>query len=89
LRRRMATGRGRFRKEVDGHLEISASNSAHDDRLRGWIHESGVVLPALQALVKKHGRTLELRDLLLGLKDLGRRVEAVEGELSRLRRSPA
>jgi hypothetical protein len=85
----MATGRGRFRKEVDGHLEISASDGAHDDRLRGWIHESGVVLPVLQALVKKHGRGLELRGLLLGLKDLGRRIDAVERELARLRRSPA
>ena len=84
----MATGRGRFRKEVDGHLVISASDDAHDERLRGWIHESGVVLPALQVLVKKHGRSLELRDLILGLKDLGRRVEAVERELSRLRRAP-
>jgi len=85
----MAIGRGRFRKDVEGHLEISTPDCAHDDRLRGWIHESGVVLPALQALVKKHGRSLELRDLILGLKDLGRRVEAVERELSRLRRSPA
>jgi len=84
----MATGRGRFRKEVDGHLVISASDDAHDDRLRGWIHESGVVLPALQALVKKHDRSLELRDLLLGLKDLGRRIEGIERELSRLRRAP-
>ena len=82
----MATGRGRFQKEVDGHLEIT-TRCAPDDRLREWIQESGFVLPALQALVKKHGRRLEVRDLLLGLKDLGRRVESVERRLSRRPRS--
>ena len=80
-----------FRKQrgVDGCLEISASNGADDERLRCWIHDSEVMLPALQAMARKHDQSHELRDVLLWLKDLGRRVEAVERELSRLRRSPA
>lgn len=82
----MITGRGRFRKhgDVEGCLEISARSCGREERLQSWIHESNVVLPALQAMVNDHGRARALRDLLLAVRDLRHRVDAVERELSRL-----
>jgi len=52
-------GRGIFQKRqvVDGSLEISAGGVTDDERLRDWVHESRVVLPTLDAMVRngEHG----------------------------------
>ena len=79
----MVRGRGIFQKRqvVDGSLEISAGATTDDERLRDWVHESRVVLPLLDAVVKNghHGGD-RLRP---ALEDLRRRVEALEGEVAR------
>jgi hypothetical protein len=73
-------GRGVFQKRpvVDGSLEISAGLKTDDERLRDWVHESRVVLPLLNAMVKNgHHCGDRLRP---ALEDLRRRVEALERE---------
>jgi hypothetical protein len=78
-------GRGIFQKRqvVDGSLEISAGGATDDERLRDWVHESRVVLPILDAMVRNgyhdHGQ------LRSALDDLRRRVEALEREVARWR----
>ena len=80
----MVRGRGVFQKRqvVDGSLEISAGLKTDDERLRDWVHESRVVLPLLDAMVRNghygggRGSALE---------DLRRRVEALEREVARWR----
>jgi hypothetical protein len=78
-------GRGVFRKRqvVDGSLQISAGGATDDERLRDWVHESRVVLPMLDAMVRNghHGHG-QLRS---ALDDLRRRVEALEREVARWR----
>ena len=85
----MVRGRGTFQKRqvVDGSLEISAAATTDDERLRDWVHESRVVLPLLDAMVKNghHGGD-RLRP---ALEDLRRRVEALEREVARLRTARA
>jgi len=75
-------GRGIFQKRqvVDGSLEISAGSATDDERLRDWVHESRVVLPLLDAMVRNghHGGD-RLRP---ALGDLRRRVEALEREVA-------
>jgi hypothetical protein len=77
-------GRGIFQKRqvVDGSLEISAGGATDDERLRDWVHESRVVLPMLEAMVRNghHGDRLPP-----ALEDLRRRVEALEREVARWR----
>ena len=81
----MIKGRGIFQKRqiVDGSLEISAGSATDDERLRDWVHESRVVLPMLDAMVRNghHGGD-RLRP---ALEDLRRRVEALEREVARWR----
>jgi len=78
-------GRGIFQKRqvVDGSLEISAGGATDDERLRDWVHESRVVLPMLDAMVRNgHHSHGQLRS---ALDDLRRRVEALEREVARWR----
>jgi len=78
-------GRGTFQKRrvVDGSLEISAAGATDDERLREWVHESRVVLPMLDAMVRNgHQNPDRLRP---ALEDLRRRVEALEREVARWR----
>jgi hypothetical protein len=78
-------GRGTFQKRrvVDGSLEISAGGATDDERLLAWVHESHVVLPMLDAMVRNgHHRPDRLR---AALEDLRRRVEALEREVTRWR----
>ena len=78
----MIRGRGIFQKRhvVDGSLEISAGATTDDERLRDWVHESRVVLPLLDAMVRNgHHRGDRLRP---ALEDLRRRVEALEREVA-------
>jgi len=84
-RRHVVKGRGKFQKRrvVEGTLEIRASGSTDDARLRGWIDESRVVLPLLHTMLRRCDRGTGL--VRLALEDLRRRVEAVERELARLR----
>ena len=81
----MIKGRGIFQKRrvVDGSLEISAGGATDDERLRDWVHESRVVLPILDAMVRNgyHGGDRLRR----ALEDLRRRVEALEREVARWR----
>ena len=81
----MVKGRGIFQKRqvVDGSLEISAGGVTDDERLRDWVHESRVVLPMLDAMVRNgHHGDDRLRP---ALEDLRRRVEALEREVARWR----
>jgi len=78
-------GRGTFQKRqvVDGSLEISAGGATDDERLLEWVHESRVVLPMLDAMVRNgHHGPDRLRP---ALEDLRRRVEALEREVARWR----
>jgi len=82
-------GRGIFqrRQVIDGSLEISAGATTDDERLRDWVHESRVVLPLLDAMVKNgHHGGGRARP---ALEDLRRRVEALEREVARLRTARA
>ena len=85
----MVRGRGIFqrRQVIDGSLEISAGATTDDERLRDWVHESRVVLPLLDAMVKngRHGGD-RLRP---ALEDLRRRVETLEREAARWRAARA
>jgi hypothetical protein len=78
-------GRGIFQKRqvVDGRLEISAGGATDDERLRDWVHESRVVLPMLDAMVRNGHRGGDR--LRPALEDLRRRVEALEREVARWR----
>ena len=81
----MVRGRGTFQKRqvIDGSLEISAGGATDDERLRDWVHESRVVLPMLDAMVRNgHNGPDRLRP---ALEDLRRRVEALEREVARWR----
>ena len=85
----MIKGRGIFQKRqvVDGSLEISAASADDDQRLRDWVHESRVVLPLLDAMLKNgHHGGGRARP---ALEDLRRRVEALEREVARLRTARA
>src|SRR4030095_17140671 len=57
-RRHVVTGRSIFQKRqvVEGSLEISAGGATDDERLRDWVHESRVVLPMLDAMVRNGHR---------------------------------
>jgi hypothetical protein len=78
-------GRGIFQKRqvVEGSLEISAGGATDDERLRDWVHESRVVLPMLDAMVRNGHRGGDR--LRPALEDLRRRVEALEREVARWR----
>jgi hypothetical protein len=82
----MVKGKGRFgrRRDAEGALEISAPRSNGEARLRAWIHESEVILPRLQTMVRNDGRGQSVRTLLRALDELGRRVARLEDELVRL-----
>jgi hypothetical protein len=82
----MITGKGRFgsRHDVEGDLEIRAPGSNGDARLRAWIHESEVILPRLQTLVRRDGRGQSVHALLRALEDLEHRVARLEDALLRL-----
>jgi hypothetical protein len=82
----MIRGKGRFgsRHDVEGDLEISAPRSNVDARLRAWIHESAVILPRLQTMVRNDGGGQCVDALLRALEDLGHRVARLEDELLRL-----
>lgn len=82
----MVKGKARFgkRNDVEGDLEISASRSTEDARLRAWINESEVILPRLQTMVRNDGRGQGLEGLLRALEDLGRRVARLEDEIGGL-----
>lgn len=78
----MVSGRGIFQKRqvVDGSLEISAGRATDDQRLLEWVHESRVVLPMLDAMVRNgHQSRDRLRQ---AVEDLRRRVEALEREVA-------
>ena len=81
----MIRGRGTFQKRqvVDGSLEISAGAATDDERLLEWVHESRVVLPMLDAMVRNGHRGPDR--LRPALEDLRRRVEALEREVARWR----
>jgi hypothetical protein len=78
-------GRGIFQKRqvVEGSLEISAGGATDDERLRDWVHESRVVLPILDAMVRNGDHCGDR--LRPALEDLRRRVEALEREVARWR----
>jgi hypothetical protein len=82
-------GRGILQKRqvVDGSLEISAGATTDDERLRDWVHESRVVLPLLDAMVRNghHGGDRPRP----ALEDLRRRLEALEREVARWRAARA
>lgn len=82
----MITGKGRFgsRHDVEGDLEISTPRSNGDARLRAWIHESEVILPWLQTMVRNDGRGRSVHALLRALEDLAHRVARLEDALLRL-----
>jgi hypothetical protein len=83
----MIEGKGRFgsRHDVEGDLEIWAPGSNGDARLRAWIHESEVILPRLQMLVRNDGRGQSVQaPLLRALEDLEHRVARLEEALLRL-----
>ena len=82
----MVRGRGIFQKRrvVDGSLEISAGGATDDERLRDWVHESRVVLPMLDAMVRNgHHGDDRLRP---ALEDLRRRARARGSALARAAR---
>jgi hypothetical protein len=78
-------GRGTFQKRrvVDGNLEISAGGATEDARLLEWVHESWVVLPMLDAMVRNGHHAPDRQRP--ALEDLRRRVEALEREVVRWR----
>jgi hypothetical protein len=82
----MIEGKGRFgsRHDVEGDLEIWAPGSNGDARLRAWIHESEVILPRLQTLVRSDGLRQSVHALLRALDDLEHRVARLEEALLRL-----